>query len=331
MNSIVSYFKGISHPEGFHGTFKKTDFFEGWYVKIVSNDQANKLAIIPGIFKGLKGDPSRNEAFIQVLDGATGRSWYHTFPTAEFLASESKFDVTIAGNQFDSSGITLDLPNLKGRVDFLSRFDPWPVTFASPGIMGWYGLVPFMECFHGVVSFGHSISGSLLFENETLSFSGGRSYIEKDWGQAFPEGYIWIHSNHLDQDSEASFVGSVAIIPWVGRSFRGFIVGLKHSGKLHKWTTYNRSKELELRVTDSEVIWRLEGPDGILELTAQRKRGGLLHAPLREAMHQRVEETLDGHFHLKHLDSQGLTLLETSAGTAGIEVFGNLQKLLAYN
>lgn len=223
----------------------------------------------------------------------------------------------------------MDLPNLKGRVQYQDELDSWPVTLSSPGIMGWYGLVPFMECFHGVVSFGHSLKGSLEFEGNNLSFDSGRGYIEKDWGKAFPEGYIWLHSNHLEGNPDASFVGSVAIIPWIGKAFRGYIVGLKHSGMLHKWTTYNGSKELDLKITDSEVHWSLSGPDGTLKLTAERKRGGLLHAPLREAMHQRVEETLDGSFSLIHTDTSGKVLLETSASSAGIEVFGNLEKLLA--
>lgn len=328
MNSIASYLRGIRHPEAFHGKHKSTGFFEGWYVKAVSFDQTSKLAIIPGIFKGLKGDSSRNEAFIQVLDGSTGRSWYHVFPSADFIASDSSFEVKIQGNIFDKTGFTLDLPNLRGRVDFKDELDPWPVTLSSPGIMGWYGLVPFMECFHGVVSFGHSLSGSLEFEEKKLSFEAGRGYIEKDWGRAFPEGYIWLHSNHIESDSEASLVGSVAIIPWIGKAFRGYIVGLKHSGKLHKWTTYNSSKEIELSVTDSEVHWRLEGPDGILKIIAERKRGGLLHAPLREAMHQRVEESLDGNFSLTHTSSSGKVLLDSKASSAGMEVFGNLEKLL---
>ena len=59
--------------------------------------------------------------------------------------------------------MTLDLPesSLRGRVDFVTGPDPWPVTLRSPGIMGWYAWVPVMETYHGVVSFGHDLAGSL--------------------------------------------------------------------------------------------------------------------------------------------------------------------------
>ncbi len=326
MRTLASYIRGIQHPEGFHGQGKTKNYFEGWYFKIVSEDQSQKWAIIPGIFRGLGGS-SRDEAFVQVLDGSTGRSWYHTYPVDQFNASSDSFSVQVGDNHFSSSGARLNLPQLKGEITITSSFNPWPVTLASPGIMGWYGLVPFMECFHGIVSFGHSLAGELEVEGKQQSFDAGRGYIEKDWGRNFPSGYIWLHSNHLDSNKEASLIASAAIIPWLRKPFRGFIMGLHHSGQLHSWTTYNKSKEELLKVDDSHIHWKVSGPSGELELKAERKRGGLLHAPLREAMHQRVEETLDGVIEVHHT-REGKTLLIATATTSGMEVFGDIERLL---
>jgi hypothetical protein len=195
--------------------------------------------------------------------------------------------------------------------------------------MGWFGAVPFMECFHGIVSFGHDLAGELTVEGKKVSFAGGRGYIEKDWGRAFPSGYVWLHSNHIDSDPEASLIGSVAIIPWIGRPFRGYIVGLKHSGKLHRWTTYNGAKEIELTITDTHVQWQLSSKDGLLTLSADRVRGGLLHAPIRTEMHQRVDETLDAVIHIKHTDRDGRVLLEGKGLVGAMEVHGDLKRLLA--
>jgi hypothetical protein len=326
MRSLSSYIRGIQHPEGFHGNGKTRNYFEGWYFKMVSQDQSQKWAVIPGIFRGLGGS-SRDEAFVQVLDGSTGRSWYHVYPVEDFHASETSFDVRVGDNHFSSKKVTLNLPQLKGELNITTDFKPWPVTLSSPGIMGWYGLVPFMECFHGIVSFSHQLEGKLEVEGKSQSFSNGKGYIEKDWGRNFPSGYIWLHSNHLKNFEDASLIGSAAIIPWLGKPFRGFILGLHHGGQLYSWTTYNKSKEELLTVDDSHVTWRVSGPSGTLELKAERKRGGLLHAPLREAMHQRVEETLDGVIEVKHT-KDGTVLLESTATTCGMEVFGDIERLL---
>lgn len=327
MRTPLQFFKGIFHPEAFHGHGRSKRYFEGWYVKVVSADQKTRWAVIPGVFLGLDGGV--NEAFIQLLDGSTGRSWYHKFDTSEFSASADEFDVTLGSNHFSRKGVTLDLPELRGSITFESELDPWPVKPLSPGIMGWFGAVPFMECFHGIVSFGHDLAGALTVEGNKVEFKGGRGYIEKDWGRAFPSGYVWLHSNHIDSDPEASLIGSVAIIPWIGRPFRGYIVGLKHSGKLHRWTTYNGAKEIELAITDTHVQWKLSSKDGLLTLNADRVRGGLLHAPIRTEMHQRVDETLDAVIHIKHTDRDGKVLLEGKGLVGAMEVHGDLKRLLA--
>jgi len=327
MRNPLQFFKGIFHPEAFHGHGRSKRYFEGWYVKVVSANQKTRWAVIPGVFLGLDGGV--NEAFIQLLDGSTGRSWYHKFDTSQFSASADEFDVTLGNNHFNRQGVTLDLPELKGSITFESELDPWPVKPLSPGIMGWFGAVPFMECFHGIVSFGHDLAGVLAVEGKQVSFTGGRGYIEKDWGRAFPSGYVWLHSNHIDSDQEASLIGSVAIIPWIGRPFRGYIVGLKHSGKLHRWTTYNGAKEIELTITDTHVQWQLSSKDGLLTLSADRVRGGLLHAPIRTEMHQRVDETLDAVIHIKHTDRDGHLLLEGKGLVGAMEVHGDLKRLLA--
>ncbi|HNP16267.1 MAG TPA: hypothetical protein PKI99_07385, partial [Terrimesophilobacter sp.] len=68
---------------------------------------------------------------------------------------------------------------------------------------------------------------------------------------------------------------------------------------------------------------------GVLDLTAERVRGGLLHAPLRTAMHQRVEETLDARIQFRHTDHHGRVLIEGVGECAGLEVFGDTERLLA--
>ncbi|MWB98482.1 tocopherol cyclase family protein [Agromyces seonyuensis] len=334
MRSPAAWLRGVRHPEGFHGRGVRHGFFEGWYVKLVSEDRAARWAVIPGVFKGLadaRGE--RDEAFVQVLDGLTGRSWYHRFPIEEFDAAERGFDVCVGANRFSAAGAELDLPQLRGSVGFAGPLEPWPVTFGEPGIMGWYGMVPFLECFHGVVSFGHGLTGTLDVEGAPVSFDGGRGYVEKDWGSAFPSGYVWLASNHVDagvgDGSDASLVASVAIIPWLGTAFRGFIVGFRHGGRLYRWATWNRARERTLQIDDDRIRWSLEGPDGILQLDARRVRGGLLHAPVRTQMHQRVEETLDATVVLRHVDRDGRVLLEGTAACAGLEVVGDTDRLLA--
>ncbi len=331
-----AFVRSTMRPTAFHGAAWRAragrSYFEGWYVKLVDATQEQRWAVIPGVFVGESGSSDHvSEAFVQVLDGSTGRSWYHPYPLGEFSADESVFDVRVGPNRFTTTGVTLDLPEetLSGSVQFTSPLDPWPVSAASPGVMGWYAWVPTMECYHGVVSFGHSLAGSVLHQGRSMSFAGGRGYLEKDWGQAFPAGYVWLHSNHLAADPTACLVASTALIPWRGKHFRGWIVGLKHGGQLYRWATYTQARTVVLDIDDDHVRWTLQGRDGRLELVAARTGGGLLHAPIRTEMHQRVEETLDASVQVRHTAPDGRVLLDTLGTTAALEVHGDLDRLLA--
>ncbi|WP_084104752.1 tocopherol cyclase family protein [Demequina sp. NBRC 110056] len=322
-------------PAGYHGDYQgDAGFFEGWYVKLISADRSARLAVIPGIFKGGRG--GHDEAFVQILDGVTGESWYETFPAGAFHADRRRFDVTVGPNRFSERGIELNLSGsgLRGEVRFTTPLDPWPVTLASPGIMGPFGWVPVMECYHGLVSFGHGLEGTLHRADAPLTFDGGLGYLEKDWGRAFPQAYVWMQTNHFETPG-ISLSASIATIPWGRSSFRGFIVGVRRphpdgTPVLHRFATYTGARSERLEIDDAEVRWHLRSKDGAqLRLTAERRRGGLLHAPIRTEMHRRVEETLDARVHVELIAPDGRVVVDQTGEAAGLEVHGELDELLA--
>jgi tocopherol cyclase len=312
-------------PAMYHGFKKKPPFFEGWYYKLVSADETCKVAIIPGVILGQDA-----HAFIQVLEGVSGQVAYHTFPVEQFQADRTRFGLNIGGNIFDGSQISLDVDRPEGQISGkiqLGPLQPWPVTLLSPGIMGWYAWVPRMECYHGVLSFDHPLEGSLTLNGQTMDFTGGRGYIEKDWGQSFPTGWVWFQSNHFGS-GQTCITASVAIIPWLGSAFRGFIVGLWVEGKLYRFATYSGARLESLKIFDEHVEWVLRDSRYRLNLTASRARGGLLRGPTRLDMGQRVLETLNATVSVRLETLQGKVIFEGIGRHAGLEVMGDLPRLL---
>jgi hypothetical protein len=180
-----------------------------------------------------------------------------------------------------------------------------------------------------VVSFDHELTGHLEHDGADVSFDGGRGYLEKDWGRAFPSGYVWLQTNHFSRPG-VSLTASVALIPWLRGEFRGFIVGLWMDGQLHRFATHTGARTTTLDIDDGHVRWTLRsGKGAVLELVAERQRGGLLHAPVRTEMHRRVEETLDGRVHARLTAPDGRVLLDDTGECAGLEVHGDLDRLLA--
>lgn len=312
-------------PAVYHGFGKKPPFFEGWYYKLVSADETRKVAVIPGIILGQDA-----HAFIQVLEGVSGQTAYHTFPAEQFQAEPGRFGVNISGNTFDGNHLSLNIERPESRISgeiHLGPLQPWPVTLLSPGIMGWFAWVPRMECYHGVLSFDHPLEGSLTLNGERMDFSGGRGYIEKDWGQAFPAAWVWFQSNHFDGGG-ACITASVAVIPWLGSAFRGFIVGLWLDGKLYRFATYSGARLESLQILDDRVDWVLRDAHYRLRLTASRAQGGLLRGPTRLDMGQRVLETLNATVEVRLETLQGAVIYGGVGRHAGLEVMGDLPRLL---
>ena len=89
---IAQKIRGIWNPELYHGWGKEKRFFEGWYYKIVSKDEKNAFAFIPGVAMDEIGN---KQAFIQILDGKNSTSEYIKFPFESFKASPNKHIIEI--------------------------------------------------------------------------------------------------------------------------------------------------------------------------------------------------------------------------------------------
>ncbi len=280
------------HPAWFQNLGQRPPYFEGWYFKLVSADEAQRWAFIPGMTRGLQGGGPH--AFIQVFDGTGLRTAYYRLPLEAFRAAPRDFALTVGDNAFGAQGLRLDLRgeavDVRGEVHF-GPLIPWPVTLWAPGIMGWYAWLPWMECYHGVLGFDHELHGTLWVDGQRLDFSGGRGYIEKDWGQSFPRAWIWLQCNHFSTPG-TSLVASVARIPWLGRAFPGFIVGLWHAGKLYRFATYTGARIFDLHVDEERVYLVVYDARYQLEIEAWNAPGVVLRGPRSDDMGRSVPETL---------------------------------------
>lgn len=336
---MINKLRTLWRPEAYHGSGIKGQFFEGWYFKLVNADQSQRWAIIPGVF--LNQDSAKSHAFIQVLDGITNQATYHRFPLESFQASTSGLDIQIGPNRFTSAGLNLHLAGeerpIIGEVQF-GHLTSWPVRPLSPGVMGPYAFAPFMQTYHGILSFDHSLEGDLIVSGREIDFSQGRGYIEKDWGQTFPRAYIWMQSNHFEQ--AASVSASIATIPWLTNWFPGFLVGLWLEDNLFRFTTYAGSQTDALKVNADEVDWRLSGDKRVnpslgyrkyqLALRAIREQGGIIAAPEVSGMEPRIMESLTAKIEvqLTARDSNGqeVLLFQGIGNSTGLEVAGSIEE-----
>ena len=328
---MIQWVRRVLHPAWYQGRGKKAPYFEGWYFKLIDPGERHRLAVIPGIFRA--ADPDESHAFVQVLDGTSGTATYHEYPLEAFHAARGAFDVHVGVNHFTLEHIALDVDSPErsviGSLDFRG-ITPWPVTWTVPGVMGWFAWVPFLQTYHGVLSFDHVIHGSLTIDGAEVDFDGGRGYIEKDWGHSFPDAWIWMQTNHFDEPG-TSFTASIATIPWLGTAFRGLIIGLWHEGRLYRFATYTGARIEELTLEAREVQAVVSDRSRRLEIAARGPEGGVLRGPTGFDMAGRVPESLQASVSVKlsaRERRQRSVIFEGVGRNAGLEAVGDEVKLL---
>lgn len=321
--------KKTFHPEYFQGNRKRKNYFEGWYYKMVSRDGGSIYAVIPGISYGR--DSEHSHSFIQIINGRNGKTGYFSFDIDDFSYARDSFKIAIGNNSFSDSHVRLNIERgdeeIKGSLDFFN-LKKLPKSILSPGIMGWYAFVPFMECYHGIVSLDHAIKGALYIEGEKIDFDGGVGYTEKDWGQSFPSSWVWMQSNHFNE--AVSFMLSIARIPWLRSHFIGFLSVLMIEGTVYRFATYTGARIVELRISDDEVFATIEDGSHVIRVNAFSSHAGLLRAPVSGEMDRRIAESIDAAVEISLSGRDGVTLYSGRGLHAGLEVVGRREELLSF-
>ncbi|MCF7832381.1 MAG: hypothetical protein K9N05_02240 [Candidatus Marinimicrobia bacterium] len=313
----------LSNPPVFQGSLKKRSYFEGWYIKCLSDDLLTSVAFIPGISLG-----KDSHAFIQINTSEQATE-YIKFPLEDFHYETDHFAVAIGGSYFSDRGVHLDLkrPDISLHGDLIfENIHPFPSHFLAPGIMGAFTYIPFMECYHGVVSMRHKVRGVLTINGAEYGFENGIGYIEKDWGRSFPESWIWMQANPF-QDSDASFMLSVAKIPWMGMHFTGVIGFLNYDNEVHRFATYLGDQIAQLDQHDRGVDVLIKNKKHQLRLHAEPGEGGGLIAPVNGEMTRSMKESLNSTLHVELKDKKGKILFSDTSHIAGLEISGEILTL----
>lgn len=249
----------------FHGCNKTKSFFEGWYFK--NQGKTETLSIIPAFHIDEKGS---DYASIQIITGE--KSYYIEYPSKDFYAPRKRqLDIRgqnklsgcfckIGKNIFTDHGIYIDIANKDISLIGIIAYDKFHTI--KYDIMGVFGLLPFLQCYHGVISMMHRLSGVLVLNGKKIDFNGGVGYIEKDWGSSFPKRYLWSQCSN----GSTSIMLSAADIPVFGDqcssrskntrnlSFNGLICVIYYAGCEYRYATYNGSKILKWSENEAVII-----------------------------------------------------------------------------
>lgn len=267
---------------------KKKKYFEGWYFKNTNIQKG--ISFIPGI----NIDDTGAKAFIQII--TNNMSYFVNYNIKDFKFNNNPFCIRIGNNSFSKEVININIEdesqNLKiyGNIKF-SNSKNISTNIFIPNIMGPFSYIPFMECNHAIISMQNIINGFININDETIQFNNDKGYIEKDWGCSFPKSYIWCQGNNF-QKSNASFMFSIADIPFKLFTFKGIICTLLVNNKEIKFTTYNNAKLVECNIREDSFNITIKRTPYLLNIKSKDNKGLKLIAPVKGKMTKNIFESI---------------------------------------
>ncbi|MFL0247363.1 tocopherol cyclase family protein [Candidatus Clostridium stratigraminis] len=324
--------KEIFYPNLYHGKFKRKDYFEGWYFKVVDAKRQQVFAFIPGISYG--SSETTSHSFIQLLRGNEAEFNYFKYDIVDFTWNNKKFNIGVGRNSFSLDKMSIDINEDKLKIFgaiYFKNLIKWPDSLISPGSMGYYNFIPFMECYSQVCAIDLDLSGSLNVNGEIIDFNNGKGYIEKNWGKSFPLSWIWVQCNCFKK-YKAALSCSIGHIPFLRSSFRGFLIGFLFNNKFYKFTTMNKST-INIVEDSGDVELTIENNryKMYIHTKTNKERFILCYGPKGSEMIPMLEENLKGIVHLRLFDKNNdLNVFEDVGECTGIEYGGEQKNILDF-
>jgi hypothetical protein len=307
----------LLNPDIFQGKYKKEHYFEGWYFKIIDSRAEHSFAVIPGISLGSWDQ----HAFIQVLD-ADNKVSYFRYDICDFQFNENKFEIMIGDNYFSKSRIRLNIVgqdiSLQGDLYFSNMME-FPKSICCPGVMGPFRYIPFMECYHDIISLQHDIIGHMKISGQLVDFNEGIGYIEKDWGNSMPKSWIWLQSNHFQPD-DVSVSLNIAKVVCCRKGFIGFITIFRYKDRIFLFSTYTGARISKLYSNMNHLRVAIKDCRFRLDLSIMHAQGGSIKAPVNGQMSRDIIESINAVVKLRFSDRAGNILYDGIGTNGGLEI-----------
>jgi len=306
----------MKNPDLFQGEKYLTEnknYFEGWYFK--NTNKEDGISFIPGI----NIENNERKAFIQVI--TNDNSYFVHYDIEEFEYSHNPFIIKIGNNVFSKEGIHIDIKNknlnVQGDIKY-SNSQNINTNLMNPNIMGPFSYIPFMECNHAILSMKNDTQGTININDKQIKFNYNDGYIEKDWGSSFPKSYIWCQGNNF-RKTNASFMLSIADIPFKLIDFTGLICVLIIKDKEYKFTTYNNAKLMECDINDNFLNITLKKGDLQLNVKSTFDKGHKLSAPVKGKMNKDIFESITASITVTLIQNNHVIFSDTSKN-CGLEI-----------
>jgi hypothetical protein len=259
------------------GTRKNKDYFEGWYLKVVDNDN-NSYAFIFGISL-YKKDP---HSFIQILNSEEGKSYYFRFAVEDFYYN--KDSIRIKDNILGVHKINISVEQFDIDLN-IEAIMPLKNGLFTKSIMCFFKYLP-LPTYHEIVFMNSKVEG-IMNTNDNNKMINGTGYMEKNYGVTFPKKWLWFQTN-----SFKNYNASLAFAKAEIGCLKGYFCILNVDNDEFRFATYNGFK-LECSDNDTEIQLAMKKNDIHLEIFVKKESGFFIVGPIKKGkMERKIEESL---------------------------------------
>lgn len=235
-----------------------TPFMEGWYTKITYKDQ--RIAVILGLYSGHGG---KRQGYVAVLTAHDGRLHVDEEFTDEFDIKynrpgnlKANFKVTLG----DVATISEDYIQLSMSEGLklnaaISNKTPWKPMSLGLGPESVGVFMPFKAHW-----FVHSLNSTVTFDysnpklNKRISGT-GYAHQEKNWGEAFPSGWIWAQGASSDGKYQFALAGGELDI--AGQ--KAYLIGIRSNGRSYTFHPTHSISKMNRFPCQGSVVLKTEG------------------------------------------------------------------------
>lgn len=283
--------------------------FSGLYFKNVCSE--GTISFIPGVCK--------DHSFIQIIETFTNNSYYVKYPLESYSYDSKNKTLTIDNNVFSPAGISVHIEDeikLDGELEF-TNMSEYQKTLYAPTIMGPLTYLPF-DCKHLIISMRHQVDGYLNLNDCNINFDRGNGYIEGDSGSTFPNKYLWLQGNDL----EDSFVIAIANVKNKLFNFDGFFMLLDNNGEQIRFSTYDLGTVDRVLKKENKIDIRVIEGGREAYITIYPNYSNTLKAPVKGNMTDNVNESLTTRARVL-VKKKGKKIFEKEFSRCGFEITDN--------
>ena len=132
-----------------------------------------------------------------------------------------------------------------------------------------------------------------------------------------------MQSNHYEKPG-VSFMLSVADIPWIGKSFEGFLGFLLLNDEIIPFATYTGAKITHLNKEKDQVEIQITTKKHVIDISGIKDTSitskGALKAPVSKGMDRIIHENINARLEIKLTGKDGQTIFQGTGSPAGLEI-----------